>query len=119
MQHRARGELDPEIRLANDLRIPVFRLGDGGFQVGIRADLELHLLDDRVEVSLVRRSHKAQSAARDESVVQRVGGQVDRLAGIAAIQVDDVGPLAAQVLGLVIPENAARSVAVVQIRLTP
>ena len=90
-----------------DLGLAVLGQGHAVHQVRVGVELELDLLDDGVEVPLVRRGDQALAAAGGEGVMQRVGREHDGLAHVPAVEVDDVLVRAAQVLHLVRPIVAA------------
>jgi len=64
IEHRTVGELQPEIGFAVDLWLAVLGQSDAVHQIRVAVELELDLLDDGVEVPLVR--------SRDEALAPRV-----------------------------------------------
>ena len=107
IEHRTVGELQPEVGFAVDLGLAVLGQGDAVHQIRVGVELELDLLDDGIEVPLVRSRDEALAASGGEGVMERVGREHDGLAHVPAVEVDDVLGRAAQVLHLVRPVVAA------------
>ena len=90
-----------------DFGFAIFGQGDAVHQIRVGVELELDLLDDGIEMSLVRSGDEALTAPGGEGVMERVGREHDGLAHVPAVEVDDVLGRAAQVLHLVRPVVAA------------
>ena len=90
-----------------DLGLAVLGQGDAVHQIRIGVELVLDLLDDGVEVTLVRCRYQALATPGGEGVMERVGREHDGFAHVPAVEVDDVLGQAAQVLLLVRPVVAA------------
>ena len=70
-------EFQAEVGLTVNLRFAVLRDRDAVHQVIVVVKLELDLLDNRIEVPLVRRGDEPLPAARDEREMQHLRREVD------------------------------------------
>ena len=119
IEDRAVGELQTEVGFAVDLGLAVFGQRDARHQVRVGVELKLELLDQRVEMPLVRGAYQPLAAPMREGEVQGVGADADALADVASIQVDDVAGRGPEVVDLVRPVDPSCGVPVAQIGLTP
>ncbi len=119
VEDRAVGELQPEIGFAVDLGLAVLGQRDARHQVRIGVELEFELLNQRVEMALMRCADETLAAPMGEGEMQGVGADADALADVESIQVDDVAHRAPQVVDLMRPVEPSSTVPVAQIGLAP
>ena len=119
VEDRAVGEFEPEVWFAVNLGLAVFGESHTDHEVRVGVELELDLLDQRVEMPLVGRGDESLAAAVGEGEMQGVGGDADALAHIAPVEVDDILVRAEQVFRLVRPVDPLSPVAVAQVSLSP
>ena len=90
-----------------------------GHLIWILAELELELIDQDIQMSLVWSRHKPAATLGCKCIVQHIGNNADRLPHIPTILVNDVFRTAAQILLLVIPEGSWTPITVMKEQLTP
>jgi hypothetical protein len=110
INHGAIRELDFEVRLPGDLRASLRVDRDARLQVGIVLDLEFHFFNDGVNRALMRRGHQNGTAFSHERMMKSQRCDVDRFAGIAPVEMDDVCRRTFQVFILMRPIGAGQGI---------